>query len=373
MKIADTTWAEIDMSALRHNYNYIRKKLNKETKICCIVKANAYGHGAVEIANALQNEGADYFAVANYKEALELRENGITKPILILGYVPICKISLMASKDISIVIYSMEYASLVKTELENTNQTIKVHIKVDTGMNRIGFSIQDEISLKKSLDDIKILSAIRNFTIEGIMTHLSMADMEDGKDYTNRQISLFENIVKEIENNKIEIPIKHCLNSAGIENCLDKQFNMVRPGISLYGISPNTEYKPVFTLKTTVTLVKQVPNERKIGYGGTYITNGDQKIATLALGYADGFLRTNTGSTVFINNKPAKIVGKICMDQIMVDATNIDDISIGCEAIIFGKNGNSVEEVAKINNTIAYEILTNISNRVCRYYLDELV
>ena len=372
MIIKSGTWAEINLNNIGHNLDKIKKHLNKDKKICCVVKANAYGCGSVEVAKYLQNKKIDYFAVARLEEGLELRKSNIKLPILCLGYIDICMIKEAIDKDISITVYDVEYAKKIDEIGKQLNKIVKIHIKIDTGMGRLGFL--PDIAIK-SIDQI---NKLKNIYIEGIFTHFAKADEKD-KSATLIQLQKYKSVTKELDNLNINIPIKHVANSAALIDLEEDLFNMVRVGIVLYGYYPsdevnkNIDLKPCLKLKSSVTNVKIVEKNTCISYGHTYKTNEKCKIITVSIGYADGFNRVQNNPKIYINGKILDVVGRICMDQCMAKAPLDMDIKIGDEVTIMDNDIKelSIEENAKRNDTINYEILCMINRRVTRVYKED--
>lgn len=375
MNFLHRTWAEIDLSALIHNFNLIKNTANP-SKILAVVKANGYGHSVADIAPVLEKNGANFFGVSNIVEALELRNIGITKPILILGYTPAEMAKSLAENNISQCVYSKEYAESLSNEAQKSNVNIKIHIKLDTGMSRLGFDCRNDSY--KGIDDALFSSALPNFITEGIFTHFAVSDRdketEDG--FTDEQFCRFQNAVQHLENNGISFSIKHCCNSAATLLDTEKHLDLVRPGVILYGLSPSgkDELKkdliPVMTLKSVVSMVKQISVGDTVSYGRTYTADKDMTVATVTAGYADGYPRLlSNKASVIINGQRAPIVGRICMDQFSVDVSHIKDVKIGDEVILFGKE-LPVEELADLCDTINYEIVCGISPRVPRIILE---
>ncbi|SCI36740.1 MULTISPECIES: alanine racemase [unclassified Romboutsia] len=365
------TWAEINLDNIKFNLNNIKKILNEDTKICGVVKANAYGHGAVEVAKLLQREKVDYLAVARLEEGIELRQNDIKLPILCLGYIPEECIDFALKNKIYMTVYSLDMAKKINEIAKSMDIQANIHIKIDTGMSRIGFK-PDEISIS----EIESISKMRYIRIEGIYTHFAKADEED-KEYTYLQAKRYNYIVNELDKRNVNIPIKHTSNSAAIMELLDLEFNMVRCGIILYGHYPsdevnkkNIELKPSMKLKSRIAYLKEVDSGVGISYGWKYKTNGKEKIATIPIGYADGFTRIQRNPKVYIKNIAFDVVGRICMDQCMVKIDKDIDIKIGDEVIIFGEGDATVEAIAKDIDTINYEILCMISRRIERVYME---
>ncbi|MGL5330886.1 MAG: alanine racemase [Peptostreptococcaceae bacterium] len=365
------TWAEINLDNIKFNLNSIKNILEEDVKICGVVKANAYGHGAVQIAKLLEREKVDYLAVARLEECIELRKNDINIPILCLGYIPEGGIKEAILNEISITVYSLDMAKLINKVAKNINRTVNIHIKIDTGMTRIGFQPNEE-----SILDIKMINVLKNINIEGIYTHFATADESD-KTYTYYQANKYNYIVERLEQEHVQIPIKHVSNSAATMECLDLRFNMVRCGIILYGHYPSNEVnknilnlKPAMKLKSTISHIKEVNPDISVSYGCKYKTEDNEKIATIGIGYADGFARMQKNPSVYINNEPFEVVGRICMDQCMAKIDKEIDIKIGDEVIIFGEGNATVESVAENLDTINYEVLCMVSRRVERVYME---
>lgn len=369
---AKRTWAEINLDAVVSNYFEIKKVVGKENKICCVIKANAYGHGAVELAKIYERLGCDYFAVSNADEALDIRRNGIKTPILILGYTDPEFVNILVENQITQTIYSYDYANQLLNYLSN-GKILKIHIKIDTGMNRIGFKSNLESDLKAALD----LCNDRRFDIEGIFTHLCCSDEgNSGKAFTESQIKAFDDSINYFKENGVSFKICHCSNSAGIIDYNSLKYDMVRAGIILYGLMPSSNtvnkisLKNVMTLKSVISHLKMIDADESVSYGRTYVSNKKMKIATIPIGYADGFYRSNSNvGYVIVNDCKVKIIGRVCMDQLMVDVTDVQDIKIGDEVILFGHKLLTATDVASINNTINYEVVCSVAERVPRVYI----
>lgn len=370
------TWAEIDLDAVRHNFNLIKKASNNK-KICCVIKADAYGHGAVQLAKIYLELGASLFAVADIDEAIELRNNNIDKDILILGYTPPECAKLLSEYKLSQCVYSYSYGKSLHDFAEKEKVKLKIHLKIDTGMGRIGFICLDEKSngLKNA---VRILQ-MPNFKVEGIFTHMAIADGgENGKEFTTAQYTKFIFAKKHLEGNGAKFKYYHCSNSASILDFSDFADNTVRAGIILYGMEPSFNvvnklpFIPVMTLKTTVSHVKDVARGQSISYGRTFIAKQKMRVATISIGYADGFLRGSyiENRYVLVNGQPAKILGRVCMDQVMIDVTGIS-CHVGNEVIVFGKDkGFTPNEVADNLKTIGYELTCSVGYRVPRVYME---
>lgn len=373
------TWAEIFINNLLYNFDVVRKEAGN-SKVCCVIKANAYGHGAVQLAQMYQERGADYFAVSNIEEALQLRTAGVSLPILILGYSdPECA-EILSKNDISQCVFSKEYAENLAKCATERNVFVKVHIKIDTGMGRLGFSGRNSDETYKELEHVYSLQGLLP---EGIFTHFASADEGDaGKEYTYRQFENFCRIISYLEDKGIDVGLRHCANSATIFEYPEMHLDMVRAGIVLYGVKPSGqmnrsfELKPALQLKSVVDFIKDVKVGETISYGREFCADRDMKVATLPIGYADGLWRSNYNNrmVVEINGRYAPIVGRICMDQCMVDVSAIPDVCIGAKAIVYGLCGeNSVNKIAEQNGTINYKILCAIGERVPRVYINNNV
>lgn len=369
-------WAEINLDNLAHNIREVRRLTSKEALVTAVVKANGYGHGSVEIAQTFLDNGADRLAVAVLTEAIELRKGGITAPILIMGYTPTSLFEKVVEYDIIQTIYSYQDAKVLSDIAVKLNKKALIHIKIDSGMGRIGLLPNDD-----SIEEILRISKLPNIYIEGIFTHFAMADYLD-KSHAMTQFKKFTWVIEKLEEKGLDIPIKHTSNSAAIIDLPEFNLNMVRAGIMIYGLKPSDEVKldkvdlkPAMTLKARISHLKTVPKGTGISYGQIFVTERESKIATLPIGYADGFTRLLTEKAeVYVNGKRAKIVGKICMDQCMIDITDIEDVKIGDEVVLFGygKEGYPhIDEVAEKLGTINYEIACMVGRRVPRVYISK--
>ncbi len=367
------TWLEINLDNYIYNLSQIRKKIGASRKLFAVVKANGYGCGSVMLA---KHSNADGFAVARLDEAIELRKNSISKQIIVLGYIPEEDIDEIIKYNITPVAYSSDFLYKLDKKARLYNKKARVHIKIDTGMHRLGINADNAISFIKR-NFYSSSQRLQNIILEGIMTHFSVADEAD-KSYTEWQFSRFKKIIDEFKEKNIMF---HTANSATIIDLENMYLDGVRAGIMIYGLYPSDEVvkeniriKPVCSFKTSVAFVKKVKPGSSISYVRTYTTNKETKIATLPVGYADGYNRllSNKGE-VLIKGKRYPVVGNICMDMCMVDIGN-DDIKIGDEAVLIGKQGNdeiTIEEIAKKINTINYEVQCSISRRVPRVYIKE--
>lgn len=344
------TWIEIDLNKIRANYQTIKQKANGAL-ICPVIKDNAYGHGSIRLAKLYEELKADYFAVSNIDEALILRKENIKTPILILGYTPIDRIKEVKDYDITQCIYSLKYAK----EINDLNILIKAHLKIDTGMNRLGFKDEEEI-----LETIKL----KNLSFEGIFTHFS--DVDD-KAFTERQFKEFNKIIDSLKDKGITFKIRHCANSGSLFKYPEYNLDMVRPGIVLYGLGGYQGLTQALELKSIISHIKTVNKGEYIGYNRLFKASKDLKVATIPIGYGDGYLRINSGkNVVYINNKEAHILGNICMDQMMVDVSDID-CKLYDEVLIYG----DLEKIAKNIDTISYELICTLNARVPITYLND--
>lgn len=368
-------WAEINLDNLAHNMKEI-KRISKAKEIIGIVKADAYGHGALDIAPILLENGVTRLAVAVLNEAVELRRGGIKCPIMILGYTPPNLIDLLIKYDIEQTVYSYELAKEISSKAVEENKIAKIHIAFDTGMGRIGF-----LSEEKDIEEIERISKLPNIKLEGIFSHFSTADEKD-KSYTYDQLKKFNLFYNELQERGIKINIRHIANSAAIIDMPETHFEAVRPGIILYGYYPSEEVdktkvdlKPVMSLKTNIVHLKKVNAGEYISYGRTFKTERESILGTLPVGYADGYTRSlGDNAKVIIKGKLIPVVGRICMDQCMIDLTDLPDVKLGDEVILIGEDNGlkmTADELASILGTINYEVLCMISRRVPRVYVKD--
>lgn len=366
-------YAEISLEAIGHNIREVKKRLPEGVKLLGVVKANAYGHGAVPVASYLENQ-VDYFATATIEEAIELREHGISAPILILGYVSPSQYSDLVEYDITQTIDSYAQALALEKEAARQNRKAKAHLAVDTGMTRIGFQVTEH-----DADEAAKIADLPHIELEGMFTHFSCADQED-KTYCSMQMEKYDKMTELLAKRGVTIPLRHICNSAGIMEFNDHRFEMVRSGIITYGIYPSEEVKkerldliPALSWKSHVIHVKEVGPGIGVSYGATYVTEKPMtRIATVSAGYADGYPRalSNQGC-VLIHGKKAPIIGRICMDQMMVDVTDIPDVQVEDVVTLVGTDGDetiTIEEIANPAARFDYEMLCDISSRVTRVY-----
>lgn len=378
-KFLKRTWAEIDLDAIDNNFFEIKKNINKNCKIMCVIKADAYGHGAEFLAKEYQRLGADWFAVSNLEEALQLRKNGIITPILILGYTPDTEVETLIKLNISQAVLSLDYARKLSIGALKNGGELNIHIKLDTGMSRIGIICQNRDLCDKSLDDIENICNMNGLKTEGLFTHFAVADDGDcGEKATLNQYNNFIYIKNALNENGINIPFCHCSNSAALIDYKEMNFDMVRAGIILYGLYPSEKLKhslnlmPVMSLKSVISQLKTVQAGTYISYGGTFKSQKETKLATVPIGYADGYLREfSNKACMLVSSRKVPIVGRVCMDQLMLDVTEVLDVKEGDIVTVFGKNLDNelhIDELAKLANTINYEIVCLVGKRVPRLY-----
>ncbi|MFZ3171176.1 MAG: alanine racemase [Carboxydocellales bacterium] len=367
-------WAEIDLSALAHNVREIKSISSPRAKVMAIVKANGYGHGALEVAGVALANGADRLGIAILSEGVALRKAGFGVPILILGYTPPELAVDVVKYNLAQTVFSYELAEALSWAAVQLRKTAKVHIKVDTGMGRIGLVNGD----KDTVNEILRIAKLPNLEIEGLYTHFAISDRQD-KTYTWEQFNQFQELSLELEKKGLVIPLKHVANSAAIIELPQTHLDLVRPGIILYGLYPSEEVdkqaidlKPAMSLKARVAMVKTVKPGTNISYGCTYTTSKKELIASLPLGYADGYSRLlSNQAEVLVKGQRAPVVGRICMDQCMIKVTHIPDVQAGDEVVLFGEQAGvklPVEELAAIIGTINYELVCMMSARVPRLY-----
>ena len=366
-------YAPVSLQAIGHNIGEVRKRLAPGVKLMAVIKADAYGHGACRVGKYLESQ-VDYFAVATLEEALELRESGITRPILILSYISPSQYPELVEHNITQTIDSPEQADALEAAAARAGVRAKIHIAVDTGMTRIGFQVTEE-----EADRVARIAQLSHLEMEGIFTHFSCADQED-KTYCGMQLEKFERMCRYLEERKVKIPIRHICNSAGIMEFDGYRFDMVRSGIVTYGLYPSEEVQkdrlnliPAMEWKAHVIHVKDVEAGVSVGYGATYTTSRPvTRIATVSVGYADGYPRALSGkSSLLIHGKRAPILGRVCMDQMMVDVTEIPDVKVEDVVTLVGRDGNasiSMEEIADPAMRFNYEMICSVGKRVPRIY-----
>jgi len=365
-------YAEINLDAIAHNVQELRRITDPSAELIAVVKADGYGHGAKMVSKTALENGATRLAVAFIDEALELRKAGIKAPILILGYTAPELAEEAVANDLTVTVFSKEIVEALSQKSQELNKPAKVHVKVDTGMTRIG------VWPEETLDFIRWLKGKEGIELEGIFTHFAAADEKD-KSYTEKQFASFCKVLKELEEAGINIPLPHCANSAAIIDLPSTHLKAVRAGIAIYGLWPSAEVdhtkcilKPAMSFKTRVTQVKKVPAQVSVSYGRSYRTKRESKLATLAVGYADGYTRMlSNKAQVLLRGKRVPVVGRICMDQCVVDVTDLPEVEVGDEAVLFGFQGEQflpVEELSEILGTISYELICAVGKRVPRIF-----
>lgn len=377
MKKFERVKAVVSLDAIAHNFAEMKKNIAKGTKIVAVIKADGYGHGAEAIARLI--EDYDYiwgFAVATPEEALQLRTFGVKKPILILGIVFEEYFTQMIAKEIRLTVCTYEMAQKLSEEAQRQGRDVHIHIGLDTGMSRIGFADRQE-----SVEEIKKISQLPNLKIEGMFTHFARADETDRSPAID-QLNRYLNFAKLLEDAGIQIPVKHCSNSAGIIRVPEANLNAVRAGITIYGIYPSNEVErdivkliPAMELKSHISYIKTVEPGAAFSYGGTFTAKKEMKVATIPVGYADGYPRSlSNKGWVLIHGKKAPILGRVCMDQFMVDITKIPDAKAGDEVTLIGKDGKefiSIEKFGDLSGRFSYEFACDISKRVPRVYIKD--
>jgi len=367
--IGRPTRAIIDLSAIWRNVLALKSLVSPSVMFCAVVKADGYGHGAIAVAAQAVKAGADYLAVAVLDEALTLRSAGFSGPILILGYTPPQQAILVAENGLTQTIYNLSQAEALDAAAHSLSVMVKVHLKVDTGMSRLGVTPGQAGDFAQGVDRLS------NLLIEGVYTHLAQADSAD-KSSARQQLAAFNDALNSISARGLVIPIKHCANSAALLDMPESHLDMVRAGISLYGLWPSAEtgrpiaLSPAMRFMSKIAMLKKVPAGTPISYGRTYVTEKESTIATLPVGYADGWTRRLSGKAqVAVGGGRAPVVGRICMDQCMVDVTHIDGLSEGDDVLLFGGTELPAEEVAAEVDTINYELVCMVGKRVPRIYL----
>ena len=378
MKTLKRTWAEISLDNLEHNYRALRARTPQGCKFLGVIKADAYGHGAVPVSGTLSELGCEYLAVSNLEEAVQLRRGGIRTPILILGYTPPEYADTMVFMDLTQEIHSLDYARALEERLRGTNYILNVHLKLDTGMGRIGFLAYGEHS---ELPQLAAFSQLTHLRVEGAFTHFSAADSrrEDDERYTALQYARFTSALAELDSYGIRPTLRHCANSAVTILHPEFSLDMVRGGIALYGCAPDVDceglldLRPVMTLRTTIAQIRDVAAGTPISYGRTFTAPRDLRMAVLPIGYADGLSRGLSGKVSFrLRGQDVPVIGRICMDMCMIDITNVPDAKVGDELTLFGYDEDGarvpVERLAEASGTISYEILCTLSKRIARLY-----
>lgn len=383
--IRKRTWAEINLDHAAWNYRQIRKAVRPEAKVCCVIKANGYGHNAVRLASLYESLGADFLAVSNLEEALQLRQGQISLPILILGFTPPECAGVLAKQNISQCVYSRSYGEALSQAALSDGVRVKVHIKIDTGMGRIGFQHRGSHS---ELADALAVCKLPCLKPEGIFTHFAVADEnEQGAEFTADQYESFLDAIAQLGCYGVKFALRHCANSAAIfdkpvvEDLPDVHLDMVRAGIVLYGLAPSgvtrnlPELKPVMALKSVISHIKTIQAGETVSYGRTYTADSPRTVATVPIGYADGFSRLNGNGNckMLVREQLCSVIGRVCMDQLMLDITDATGISTGDIVTVFGDaNGlTSADRIAARTGTINYEVVCAVGERVPRFFLED--
>ncbi len=374
-------WLEIDLDAIKHNTQRIRRLTSKQAEIIGVVKADGYGHGAVEVSKCILENGVTRLAVSQLDEAIQLRQHGITAPILLLSDLEPERTETMLAYDVAQIVFTREFAETISEKAVRTGKIAKIHIKLDTGMGRVGFRAEDSTTV----EEILAIGKLPGLCIEGIFTHFAVSD-EGGEAeiaYTEKQFALFEQVCAALESRGLKIPFRHVANSAAILRYPEMHLDGVRAGIILYGFHPSDvtreigDLRPAMTFKARLTSVKKVPAGTSLSYGCTYTTKRESVIATVPVGYADGYFRAlSNKARVLIGGQSAPICGRVCMDQFMVDVTDIvaggTSVSVGDEVVLMGRQGDleiSAEELAELCDTINYEVICSPGKRVPKRYV----
>ena len=369
----------IDLDAIQNNIQKLKQITDKKSKFMAVVKADGYGHGAVRVAQKAFQSGADWLGIARLNEAVELRKAGIEAPLLVFGYIHPAQAAMIKDLDLVATVYGLKMAKALSAKAKLLNKPIKVHLKIDTGMGRVGMVIE-KTARKQVLKKIEEIVKLPGIDLKGIYTHFAAADCKDRR-YTDLQIELFASLVDDLKKKGIELETCHAANSAGIIGFPGSHFDMVRAGISIYGLYPSGEVDqskvkltPAMTLKSIVTAVREVPKGFCVSYGMTHKTRKKTRLASVPVGYADGFSRRfSSNGTLLVKGHRAPVVGRICMDQTMIDVGDIPDVSPGDEVVLIGSQGDETlgaDELAERINTINYEIVSALTPRVKRIYSD---
>lgn len=376
MNMIKRCWAEVSLDNLLFNLNRIRDIVGNKTEVMCVVKANAYGHGDKVVVREMEKAGVRYFAVASADEAAHLRTLGSKAEIIVLGACLDDCFPYAVKYDITLSVCDIDFAKRLSEYARLSGKKVKVHIKLNTGMSRVGFDCLNGKQAEKTADYIEQITKMPGIDVKGVFTHFSVSDESDGIDYTRFQLDNINRVRSILENRKIPVGMWHCANSGAIVNNPKAHMDMVRAGILLYGLyngfGADTGFKPVLTLKTVITQIREIDKGTSVSYGRTYISDESRKTAVISIGYGDGYPRSLSGKgRVLINGRFAEIIGRVCMDQTIVDVTGIE-CKVGDEAVVIGSHGeNSVtaDDIAQADGTINYEIICGLALRVARIYL----
>ncbi len=376
------TWAQIHLDRLKNNAAHIKSRLSDGCRLMAVIKANAYGHGAVLSAQALSDSGVDWFGVSSLDEAVELRRAGCIKPILVISYTPASQATRLAAYQVTQTVLSLQHAQELSQAAVAAGVKLRIHIKLDTGMSRVGFVCHDVDNTAQVAADVVTACQLPGLVPEGIFTHFASADEADDGGYTQLQFERFMRVVELAESLGVHFSLRHCCNSAATLRFPHMHLDMVRAGIILYGIKPDrwmgdllTGIRPVMELKTTVSMVKELPADTPLSYGRTYTTESCRRVATVPIGYADGYLRQlSNRASMLIHGQRAPQIGRVCMDQCMLDVTGIPHVEEGSVVTVFGEDGEAilpVDELASLCGTISYELVCLLNRRVPRVYYDK--
>ena len=375
MKVLKRTWADISLDNLEHNYKTLREHVGKGPRFLGVVKADSYGHGAVQVSRTLEELGAEYLAVSNLEEAIQLRRGGVGLPVLILGYTPPEYAPDEAEMSITQEVHGLQYAKDLNKALEGTGRKLTVHLKIDTGMTRLGFFADQP---EQTLAALVEVAQLPNLYIEGIFMHFCVSDSKKPEDvaFTKLQHERFVNMLDLMKSKGIEPEIRHCCNSGATILRPEYAMDMIRPGVATYGFHPSPDtvgeidLRPMMSLHTSIAQIRTIAAGKSISYGRTYETAEPTRMAVISMGYADGYLRTGSGKAhVILDGKRAPVIGRICMDMCMVRIPEGANVHRGDEVTVFGPDGWTAEDAAEAAGTISYEVLCAVSRRVPRYYI----
>ncbi len=380
-EIIRRTWAEIDLDALAENYRQVRLAASPKAQVCCVVKADGYGHGALRVAAELERLGAGWFAVSNLEEALQLRQGGVQKPILVLGFTPAEEAAVLARENISQCVYSTAYAQELSHHAQAAGVQVNIHAKIDTGMSRLGFYYQDINRDEGAIDEVLAACTLPGLIPQGIFSHFAVSDEgAEGDLFTMRQFGCFKEMSEALTRRGLRIPLRHCANSAAVFDYPLSHLDMVRAGVVLYGLYPSAQLRAqpklrsVLSLRSVVSHIKTIQPGATVSYGRMFTASREMRVATVPVGYADGYPRAlaQGGAQVLIHSRRCPVLGRICMDQLMADVTGLEGVSIGDRVTLIGRDGEeeiTAREVASWEGTINYEVVCALSKRVPRVYL----
>jgi len=375
------TWAEIHLDRLEHNVQLIRQGLQPGCQIMAMVKADAYGHGAVPVARALCRFGVSWLGVSNLEEAIQLRQAGIQQPILVVSYTPPAEAARLAAHGITQTVMSVAHGLALSQAAVEAGVELSVHIKLDTGMSRVGFVCQQVADVPKTIEEVSSVCCLPGLMAEGIFTHFACADDPQGDAFTKQQFELFMAVTDGLSRRGHRFALRHCCNSAATLRFPEMHLDMVRPGVVLYGLLPDSglqtaypHFQPVMELKTTISMVKELPADAPVSYNRTYYSTHSMRVATVPIGYADGYSRQMSNrAEMLVDGRRVPVIGRVCMDQCMLDVTDAPSVTEGTVVTVFGRDGGEalpVDELAAWMNSIHYEVVCLVSKRVSRLYMD---